>query len=539
MPKVQLVELFAHGLGVIDNARLELGAGFNVITGETGAGKTLLLGALGLSLGGDVSASRFALSSDTRTAAVFVRSGDEEIVVSREATSSGRLRSSLNGAPSSVEALRALAQELVVIHGQRDSLNLRSQSEIVRLIDRSGAVNTEDLDAVRRCLRESRQLRGNFGGDPMSRQREFDYTVYQLSELDAATITSASELDETLAELTRLTTLREGQAALVTVLTLFDAEGDDAVLSQFARALSQLPEGVAYDSVRDNLRGALIQAREAMHELSALADPEVFDETVTQELEERADALQRIARKYGGTIETALATRDDLRSHLERLTSEADRLSGFDEEIRDLEGREVTLARRVRQDRVDAATHLTDAVRAQLARVALTNASLRFVVEGDDGADAEILFTPNPGRPEGPLATLASGGELSRVLLAISLVTASEDVVAVFDEVDAGLGGQVAQQIGECLSEVGRQQQVLAVTHLATVAARADHHFVIEKFIEAGVTRTVVRALSGSDRVNEIARMLAGDEMTVESRALAQQMIENPPEVRTGADFSR
>jgi DNA repair protein RecN (Recombination protein N) len=539
MPKVQLVELFAHGLGVIDNARLELGAGFNVITGETGAGKTLLLGALGLSLGGDVSASRFALSSDTRTAAVFVRSGDEEIVVSREATSSGRLRSSLNGAPSSVEALRALAQELVVIHGQRDSLNLRSQSEIVRLIDRSGAVNTEDLDAVRRCLRESRQLRGNFGGDAMSREREFDYTVYQLSELDAATITSASELDETLAELTRLTTLREGQAALVTVLTLFDAEGDDAVLSQFARALSQLPEGVAYDSVRDNLRGALIQAREAMHELSALADPEVFDETVTQELEERADALQRIARKYGGTIETALATRDDLRSHLERLTSEADRLSGLDEEIRDLEGREVTLARRVRQDRVDAATHLTDAVRAQLARVALANASLRFVVEGDDGADAEILFTPNPGRPEGPLATLASGGELSRVLLAISLVTASEDVVAVFDEVDAGLGGQVAQQIGECLSEVGRRQQVLAVTHLATVAARADHHFVIEKFIEAGVTRTVVRALSGSDRVNEIARMLAGDEMTVESRALAQQMIENPPEVRTGADFSR
>jgi DNA repair protein RecN (Recombination protein N) len=276
-----------------------------------------------------------------------------------------------------------------------------------------------------------------------------------------------------------------------------------------------------------------------MHELSALADPEVFDETVTQELEERADALQRIARKYGGTIETALATRDDLRSHLERLTSEADRLSGLDEEIRDLEGREVTLARRVRQDRVDAATHLTDAVRAQLARVALANASLRFVVEGDDGADAEILFTPNPGRPEGPLATLASGGELSRVLLAISLVTASEDVVAVFDEVDAGLGGQVAQQIGECLSEVGRRQQVLAVTHLATVAARADHHFVIEKFIEAGVTRTVVRALSGSDRVNEIARMLAGDEMTVESRALAQQMIENPPEVRTGADFSR
>ncbi|HVB51964.1 MAG TPA: AAA family ATPase, partial [Acidimicrobiales bacterium] len=314
MPKVQLVELFAHGLGVIDDARLEFGAGFNVITGETGAGKTLLLGALGLSLGSDVSSSRYALSPDTQTAALFVRDKNDEIVVSREATSSGRLRSSLNGAPSSVEVLRALAEELVVIHGQHDSLNLRSRGEIVRIIDRTGAVDTGELDAVRRQLREAGQLRGDFGGDPNSRQRELEFIRFQLKELDGAAITSANELIDTLDELTRLTTLRAGQAALASVLALFDSESDDAVLAQFARALGRLPDGEAYDSVRASLSSVLIQARETIHDLSALANPEAFEATRMDELEERAGTLQKIARKYGGTIEAALDSRDGLQA---------------------------------------------------------------------------------------------------------------------------------------------------------------------------------------------------------------------------------
>jgi DNA repair protein RecN (Recombination protein N) len=158
--------------------------------------------------------------------------------------------------------------------------------------------------------------------------------------------------------------------------------------------------------------------------------------------------------------------------------------------------------------------------------VALANASLRFDVDGDDGSEAQILFTPNPGLPEGPLQALASGGELSRVLLALSLETAHEDVVAVFDEIDAGVGGQVAQQIGQCLKEVGQQQQVLAVTHLASVAAKADHHFVIEKTIRGASTSTSVRPVAGEERVLEIARMLAGDEITDEAKALAHRLLE-------------
>ena len=538
MPKAQLVELYAHGLGVIDDARLEFGTGFNVITGETGAGKTLLLGALGLCLGSDASTSRYALTSDTRAAALFLRGDHEEIVFSRETTTTGRLRSSLNGAPSSVDALRSLADELIVVHGQHDSLALRNRSETVRLIDESGGVETKDLDDVRVELRDARHLRDDFGGDATARQRELEFLLFQRGELEEVAILSATELSETLEELTRLTTLRDGQAALVEALALFDADTDEAVLTQFSRALSRLPSGEAYDNVRASLQGSLIQAREALSELAKLGDPDAFDSSTLATLEERASVLQLIARKYGGTLEAALATGLELRVQYDRLMSESEQLGGLDQEIRKLEERETLLARRVRKEREFAATSLTNAVRGQLARVALANASLRFVVDGDDGSDAQIFFTPNPGLPEGPLATLASGGELSRVLLALSLETANEDVVAVFDEVDAGLGGQVAQQIGECLYEVGRHQQVLAVTHLASVAARADHHFVIEKKTERGVTKTTVRALKGDDRVREIARMLAGDEVTSESRALAQQLLENSSEVRAEADFS-
>jgi DNA repair protein RecN (Recombination protein N) len=174
-----------------------------------------------------------------------------------------------------------------------------------------------------------------------------------------------------------------------------------------------------------------------------------------------------------------------------------------------------------------------------MTRVTLANASLRFVVEGIDGSEAQILFSPNPGQPEGPLSALASGGELSRVLLALSLETVHHDVVAIFDEIDAGLGGQVAQHIGECLREVGRAQQVIAVTHLASVAARAHHHFVIQKSVVSGVTTTTVRALFGAERVREIARMLAGDDLTQESQALAEQLLENSSEDATTVDFSR
>jgi DNA repair protein RecN (Recombination protein N) len=526
MPNARLVELYAHGIGVIEDARVEFGAGFNVITGETGAGKTLLLDALDLCLGGDGATSRQAVQTDMRAAAVFVRTDGREVVLARDTGPAGRLRSTLDGAASSAEALRLLAAELIVIHGQLDSLKLRNRGEVLKILDVSGAVSTEELDDARRSLHEARRLRDGFGGDGSQRLREMEFLEYQIGELEAVEIRSGSELIETLDELVRLGDLRDGQAALADVVDELDGDGDAAVLARLASSIERLPKGDSFDGARAALQGALTQARDSVHDLASLADPDAFDPAALADLDGRALTLQLIARKYGGTLDAALALLEALRAERDRRADERSRLATLDEEIVVLEAREEQLARVARRDREAAAARLTAAIAAQLPRVALAQASLRVGVDGDDGSEVQILFSANPGFTEGPLQALASGGELSRVLLALSLETVSDDVVAVFDEVDAGVGGQVAQQIGDCLRELGRRQQVLAVTHLASVAAKADHHFVIEKSVRRGSTTTTIRAVSGDERVLEIARMLAGDDTTDESRALAQQLLE-------------
>jgi DNA repair protein RecN (Recombination protein N) len=525
MPKSQLLELYAHGIGVVQDARLEFGPGFNVITGETGAGKTLLLGALELCLGGDGPAGRSSTQEDLRAAAVFSL-GEREIVLTRETSASGRLRSAIDGVSSSAEALRNLASDLIVIHGQHDSLTLRQRSEIVRIVDASGGVSTDELDRTRLALREARNRRATLGGDGDERERELDFVSFQIGELESTAILSARELDETLEELTRLTALRDGQASLVEVLDLLDADSDTAVLTLFSHAISRLPPAEAYDAPRAMLLGALEQSREGVHELASFANVDAFDPFALKILEDRATQLQQIARKYGGSLAQALTTLDELRTTRQQQLDATSLSAALDDEILQLQGRSESLALEARDARERAARSLTNAVANQLPRVALNHATLRFDVAGDDGSEMQILFSANPGQREGPLQTLASGGELSRVLLALSLETAHEDVVTVFDEVDAGIGGQVAQQIGECLREVARNRQVLAVTHLASVAAKADHHFVIDKSVKEGDVNTSVRLLEGDDRVGEIARMLAGDEITSESWALAQQMLE-------------
>lgn len=526
MPRAQLVELYAHGLGVIGDARVEFGEGFNVITGETGAGKTLLLDALDLCLGGDAATSRHAVNSDMRAAAVFIHRDGREVVLTREMSSTGRLRSTLDATTTSAEALRSLASELIVIHGQHDSLSLRNRSEILKIIDASGSVDTSELDHVRHLLRDARSRRDGFGGDESQRQRELDFLEYQIAELEAAKILSVDELAATLSELARVSELRDGQAALAEVLEQLDGDRDDALLDHLATIIERIPRGDVYDAPRESLRGVLEQARETAREMASLADPDAIDPATLLALDERVSVLQQIARKYGGSLEVALKTLDDLRTQQKERLDETSRLLTIDGDIANWEARQAALAEAARYDREVAASGLTVAIAEQLPRVALPHASLRFEADGDDGSDARIVFSANPGLAEGPLQALASGGELSRVLLALSLETVHEDVVAVFDEVDAGVGGQVAQQIGDCLYELGRQQQVLAVTHLASVAAKADHHFVIDKTIVNGVVTTSIRRVSGVERVDEIARMLAGDEMTAESLALAQRLLE-------------
>lgn len=527
MPKAQLVELYARALGVIDEARIEFGPGFNVLTGETGAGKTLVLGALELCLGGDAASSRHALSPDTKTVAIFSRASTSDLQFARESSPGGRLRASLDGTPSSAEVLRGAARGVVVIHGQHDSLALRSRLEVLRIIDLAGEVATDDLDAVRAEISNLTRQREAVGGDAASRDRDRDYLLFQLRELADANLTDPTELDERLEELTRLSTFRDAQADLLSVIDVLDGDSDSAVLAQLAQAIARLPRDVGVDDLRNDLSAVLDSARAQVYELVARAQPDQVDPSRFEQLEERVALLRQLARKYGGSLAHALEQRDVLSARIEELDDADGRLARLDHQLTELRGRERQLADRVRLERVMAAEELTRRVQRQLPRVALPHAGLRFIVGGEDGSHAQLLFTPNPGQPEGPLSALASGGELSRVLLALCLETAHDDVVAVFDEVDAGVGGQVAQQIGDCLRELGTNQQVIAVTHLASVAAKATHHFVIDKSVRGGLTSSQVRAVTGDERVREIARMLAGDDVSGEAHALAKRLLES------------
>ncbi len=525
MPNAALLELYARGLGVIDEARLEFGPGLNVITGETGAGKTLLLGALTLCLGADTASTRHALSDDVQVAAVLRDRDGNEVVLGRESGANRRVRSTLNGVATSAEALRVAGESLVTIHGQHDSLTLRSRADILALLDAFGHVDTSELERSRRRISEATHERERLGGDEATRQRELDLLNFQLEELDSAQLTNATELDEALDQLRIWTSVRDGRTAVLEAIEGLDGDREDAVLASFARTIGEVAPVAGLEDTVATLRDALTSAREAVHDLRAFAERDDVDPETMARLESRVALLQRLARKYGGSLAQALETHAALQRERDRLTGADAQLLALDQELQELLTRETALAGTARRERTAAAAALSEALTSQLARVALGNASVRVVVDGDDGAEAQLVFAPNPGRPEGPVQSLASGGELSRLLLAVALVSVSDGVVTVFDEVDAGIGGQVAEQIGDCLAEVARGRQVLAVTHLASVAARADHQFVIEKVVADGATTTTVREVTGPERVGEIARMLAGVHLSDEARALAERML--------------
>jgi DNA repair protein RecN (Recombination protein N) len=523
MPKVKLVELSAQSLGVIEKANLEFAGGFSVLTGETGAGKTLLLGALELCLGEDGAQSRHAVNVDTKASVVFSQGG-EEIVLAREASPSGRLRAVLNGLSSNAESLRNTAGPLIVIHGQHDSLALKSRSEILRLIDGYSDIDSSEYDSLTRQILALQRLRNEAGGDEAGRLRELEFLRFQLEEISAAKISDSEELTKILNELQDLSDVRDGQVAVSGLIEALDG-ADDSILDQFATAIARLPEADIYASIKAALNGSLLSAREAIRELVTLSDPDALDSGRLEDLEARAGLLQNLIRKYGPDLTSVIGKAKELEVAVSAHLTSMEKLASAESDLVRLEADLASESKRLLELRSQAAEELTRAISKQLERVALPHATIRFSVQGAAGTEAEILFAPNPGQSEGPLQTLASGGELSRVLLAISLETSRDDQVAVFDEVDAGVGGQVAQQIGECLREVGQRQQVLAVTHLASVAAKADQHFVVEKSVSEGKTVTTIREVSGVERVNEIARMLSG-EVNTASVGLASHLLE-------------
>ena len=537
-----LLELHIAGLGVIDDATLELAPGLNVLTGETGAGKTMVTVGLSLVLGARArvgmvreGADRAGVearfdASEVPSAAEWAEDG--EIVLARVLSADGRSSARAGGQLAQLSTLGKLGADLVEVHGQHQTQRLLSPAAQLSFLDRfCGAEHLERLVRYRGSFRRLREVRDrlvHLEEAAREREREKDLLEYQVGEIEAAGLLPG-ERTELEAEERRLGHAERILELLGSARAALDEE--DAGADALGAAAAAVEEAAALDPSAEELSkriaGLALEARDAAGAVRTHAEGLQLDPTRLQEVRERIAALRDLERKYGDGEEGILAYLEEARARLaaahgtdeERaeLSAEADRLEAEVDET----------AASLREVRASSGPELAERLRAELEELGMSGArvevDLRPQDPGPDGSEAaELLFAGGPGQAPQPLRKVASGGELSRTMLACRTILADLDEVPtlVFDEVDAGIGGHAGVAVGRRLARLAGSRQVLVVTHLPQIACFADRHFHVAK--ERG--RTSVRALEGEDRVGELSRMLSGMP-TEEAATHAEQLL--------------
>lgn len=544
-------------LGVVQDAELEFEPGLTALTGETGAGKTMLVAGLGLLLGarGDAAVVRRGSDrarvegrwiTDADLAARIIDLGGElddgnELVTMRQITAQGRSRATAGGVQVPVATLAAVASELATIHGQSEQVRLASPERQREILD--AFTRPADLEQYRLDYRERRELARELEqlvNEERNRAREIDVLRFGLAEIEAAD-PQPEEDQQLTAEAVRLQDadeLKQLAATIQTALSGDEFEFDQPnVLAMVGQARKQAATLAERDATAGPLASRLAEATlllgDIAGDVASYAADLVSDPLRLEVVQQRRAELTGLMRKYGPGLDDVVAWARDARTKLETLTSADERIDHLRGRVAELDGRMGDAADRIRQARRDAADRLATAVAEELAALAMPHARLEFGITptepGPHGADrVELLFTANPGAAPAPLGRVASGGELSRVRLALEVVLASgtQGHTFVFDEVDAGVGGAVGLEIGRRLKRLADSSQVIVVTHLAQVAAFADHQFVVSKHSDGQVTTSGIRRVSGDERVAEISRMMSGDPESAAGAEHAAELLE-------------
>jgi DNA repair protein RecN (Recombination protein N) len=560
-----LVELRIRNFAIIEEAALVFGPGLNVLSGETGAGKTIIMTALGLLLGGRASPELirtgakesvvegiFALEGEApppEAAELLDPDNPRELVIRRSIAEGGRSRVSINDHIATVQGLARLGAALVQIYGQHEQQTLLLRENHLQILDRH--VGLEDKvgeyrEAYERAQRVNARL-----GELERRERErsdlLELARFRVTEIERAQLTYGED-EELLAERTILANAtRLAAAASGAEQTLYGADG--AAIDVVSRAHALLDQAAALDSALREPLEMMAVARtnleEAAHALRAYAARVENDPARLEQVENRLQELTRLKRKYGGTLDAVIETLANTRNEIAQLEALSESRSETEKELQvtldQLFERAEALHARRESGGEDLKRRMETELKTLGMRSAVFAASLgrlpaggaEFVRDscslGPTGYDTvEFRLSPNLGQPPLPLAKIASGGELSRVMLALKRLEAQHRGVAtmIFDEVDAGIGGAVAEIVGRKLNQLARFHQILCVTHLAQIAAFADSHFVVEKIERRGATRSRVAALKTVDRPAEIARMLGGSESSDKFLRAARELIE-------------
>jgi len=549
-----LRELRLKNFAVVESVSVSFAPGLNVLTGETGAGKSILIDAIVLVRGGRAQSDVIRAEAETATVeAVFVVDGvaaaravleeaglaaeDDAIVVRRELARSGRHRAFVNDSPVTVALLERLGDVLLEVHGQHEHQRLLEPARQLELLDRfadaeEAVARVGALHAKYRAAREDAERTRTADRDRAQRE---DLLRFQVSELDAARLRPGEE-EELRGEARRLQHAERFLTGLTEAAALLQ-DAPQSAGERLARALRIVHDlgrlDAAFAAPGEALEAARVQIDEALDAIRRLRDGVTAEPGRLDAIHERLDALTRLERKYGDSEAAMLDFRAEAARELERLERHEELMADQDRVLGELSGELAAAAAALSDRRRAAATKLAGQVQKALRGLGMERAEFEVALErmpepGPRGVDrAELRLSTNPGEEVKPLARVASGGELSRTMLALKSVLARADrmPILIFDEVDAGIGGRVASVVAQTLAAASDGRQVLCVTHLAPIAAVADEHLHVTKSVRAGRTRVAVDPLDADARVEEVARMLGGASTTAAARQHARDLL--------------
>ena len=549
-----LSQLYIQNIAVIEKASIDLEKGFTVLTGETGAGKSIIIDAIHAVLGertsrelvrtGASSASVSALFTglDQDTLALLdrlsiPREEDGSLLIQRDIRLEGRASCKLNGAPATVSMLKELGPRLVTIHGQHESYELLSPEVHMTYLDSFGGL--EDLlaeyQSAYRGLRETQRQLEALQTDEGEKARLSDLLHYQIDEIEGAGVRAGEREElETQREAIRNSEKIAEARELVRGL-LSGNEESEGLLSEISQASSEASRVAAYLPELEEASQKLQEAGYLLEDVDALLRNAGvdFDPELLESIEDRLDLLYKLGLKYGGSEEKILEYLEDCRSRLHQIEfsdEERERLEALYEEKK---SRAIALAKQLSQKRKQASGLFIRQVKEELAFLNMPGIEFETEIQRVPlyamGCDKiQFLVSANKGEPPKPMSKIASGGELSRIMLAIKTVLSGKDKVdtLIFDEVDTGISGAAANKVGQKLKQVSRDRQVLCITHLAQMAALADHHLLISKHVEGERTFTQVKALDLEGRKREVARIIGGDSITQLQLEMAEEMLQ-------------
>ena len=546
--------LHVKNMALIEEEKIEFGDGLNILTGETGAGKSILIGSLGVALGSGSFKDYVPENADHASVELIfeTQSGrvqawleehdipdmDGQIIISRSFRK-GRSISRINGEVVPIGLVRELSSDLIDIHGQHEHQSLLYPKYHLQLVDDFAGEELEKKKERCRMLYQayasaSQKLKEALR-DAGDRAKNMDFISFEVSEIDDAGLRLGE--DEELENRFRfLSNAQKIMEALSVVQRLTDGDGETDASSQISRASGELSAVASYDEELMQLQSTLSDAEGMLSDftraLSGYIDAFSYDEQEFSEVSDRLDLINHMKMKYGRTIEDILSYRDARQQELDRLSNFDAYVSGLKAEVEKSRKELLEVCGDITALRKTSAEKLTEQIVRSLRDLNFLDVRFEIHFEklkepsGNGMDEASFLISMNPGLPLRPLQHVASGGELSRIMLGIKTVMAKKDEIEclIFDEIDTGISGRTAQKVSEKMAQLSRDRQVIAITHLAQIASMADVHFLIEKRSEDGKTYTGVRQLTGEEITDELARILGGVQITDAVRATAAEM---------------